>query len=329
MINVGLVGTGFVAHQRARALVGNRRGQLLAVAGHDWDATQVFAATYGAIACPTWQDLLNHPALDLVMVCHINADHGAVAIAALEANQHVVVEYPLALNLAEAEQILTLARSKGLCLHVEHIELLGPAHQALQQHIGAIGQPIYGRYLTCKPKHPAPASWTYSPDLFGFPLVGALSRIHRLVHSFGPVERVYCQNHYDNLHPTESGWNYYSACVCTAQLTFTSGLLAEVTYAKGQIGWLEQRRFEVLGRQGQILLEGDQGRLITQAAAPCAIALGSRRGLLARDTENVLDHLTTGSPLYCQAEESLYSLRVANAAQRSATTGQAIGLPAV
>ncbi|XGB41008.1 MAG: hypothetical protein LVS60_11515 [Nodosilinea sp. LVE1205-7] len=203
---------------------------------------------------------------------------------------------------------------------------MSPAHQALQQHLQAIGQPIYGRYLTYKPKHPAPAAWTYSPDLFGFPLVGALSRIHRLVHSFGPVERVYCQNRYDHLHPTESGLNCYSACVCTAQLTFTSGLLAEVTYAKGQIVWLEQRRLELLGSQGQILLEGNEGRLITSSEPGRPIPLGSRRGLLARDTEMVLDHLTTGSPLYSQAEASLYSLRVAHAAQRSATTGQAIAL---
>lgn len=326
MIKVALVGTGFVAHQRARALMASPGGRLVAVAGHDWSTTQAFAATYGALPYPTWQDLLNHPALDLVIVCHINADHGPVAIAALETNHHVVVEYPLALDPAAGAAILSLARAKGLCLHVEHIELLGPAHQALQQHLEEIGQPIYGRYLTCKPKYPALPTWTYSPDLFGFPLVGALSRIHRLVHSFGSVERVYCQNYYHNLQLRESGLTYYSACLCTAQLTFSSGLLAEVTYAKGQIVWLEQRRLELLGSHGQILVEGDQGRLVTPSAPDRVFPLGSRRGLLARDTEMVLDHLNTGNPLYSQAEDSLYSLRVANAAERSAATRQAITL---
>ncbi|XGB41007.1 MAG: Gfo/Idh/MocA family oxidoreductase [Nodosilinea sp. LVE1205-7] len=105
MIKVGLVGTGFVARERARALIESQQGQLVAVAGHDWRATQAFAATYGAVPYPTWQDLIKDSTLDLVMVCHINAGHGSVAIAALEAHRHVVVEYPLALDPQEAEKI--------------------------------------------------------------------------------------------------------------------------------------------------------------------------------------------------------------------------------
>ena len=52
--------------------------------------------------------------------------------------------------------------------------------------------------------------------------------------------------------------------------------------------------------------------------------IGSRRGLFAKDTAMVLDHLTIGTSLYVTSEASLYSLKVADAAQQSAASASAI-----
>lgn len=54
--------------------------------------------------------------------------------------------------------------------------------------------------------------------------------------------------------------------------------------------------------------------------------MGSRRGLFAKDTAMVLDYLTTGTPLYITPDRSLQSLKVADAARRSAETGETIEL---
>ena len=54
------------------------------------------------------------------------------------------------------------------------------------------------------------------------------------------------------------------------------------------------------------------------------IDIGSRRGLFAKDTGMVLDHLHTGAPLYVSPNESLYALKVADAARRSAQTKETI-----
>jgi biliverdin reductase len=259
------------------------------------------------------------------MVCHINRDHGAVTLAALAAQKHVVVEYPLALTVPEAEAALALASTNQCLLHIEHIELLGGTHQALKAHLPVLGLPIYARYCTLSPKLLAPESWTYSPELFGFPLIGALSRLHRLVDSFGSVERVYCQNHYQGLKTNLEELSRYTTCLCTAQLTFTSGLIAEVVYGKGEGIWDGVRRFEVWGEAGKITLDSEQGDLLTtEGRRP--IAVGSRRGLFATDTKMVLDYLLDQTPLYCTPEASLYSLRVAAAAQESARTGQAVSV---
>lgn len=327
-VRVGMVGTGFVARLRAEALRVSDRASLIAVAGHSPADTQAFAAQYNAVAVDNWKALIDRPDLDLIVVCHINRDHSTVAAAALEANHHVVVEYPLALSAEQAQPLLTQAQAKQRLLHVEHIELLGGTHLAVKAHLGAIGQPFYARYCTLSPRRPAPSTWTYCPELFGFPLVGALSRLHRLIDCFGPVARVYCQNHYGGPTPGSEGRTCYRTCLCTAQLTFASGLIAEVTYGKGEALWQATRRLEVLGSNGSLCIEGDQGTL-SGPQGTRDLKVGSRRGLFAADTEQVIEHLLTGQALYCTPEASLYTLQVANAAQRSAATGRVVDVTAL
>lgn len=327
VVRIGMVGTGFVARLRANALQTSDRASLVAVAGHNPADTQAFAAQYNAVAVDDWKALIDRADLDLVVVCHINRDHSTVVAAALEANHHVVVEYPLALSADEAQPLLTLANAKQRLLHVEHIELLGGTHLTAKANLGAIGQPFYARYGTLSPRRPAPATWTYCPELFGFPLVGALSRLHRLIDCFGPVARVYCQNHYGGLTPGPQGLAHYTTCLCTAQLTFASGLIAEVTYGKGEALWQTTRRLEAIGSDGSLCLDGDQGTL-TDAQGTRALEVGSRRGLFAADTAQVIEHLLTGRALYCTPEASLYTLQVATAAQRSAVTGRVVDVAA-
>lgn len=323
VVRVGLVGTGFVARLRADAIQGMASARLVAVAGHTTAETAAFAEQYNATALAHWQDLVTYADLDVIMVCHVNSGHHTVVEAALEANLHVVVEYPLALNAEQAQLLLALAQAKQRLLHVEHIELLGGTHRALKANLAAVGLPFYARYCTLAPRRPASLTWTYCPHLFGFPLVGALSRLHRLIDCFGPVARVYCQNHYSGLTQSPEGMACYTTCLCTAQLTFASGLIAEVVYGKGEALWEPTRRLEVTGSEGYLCFEGDRGT-ITNAQGTRPLEVGSRRGLFAADTAQVIDHLLTGQTLYCTPEASLYTLQVAIAAQRSAAIGQVV-----
>lgn len=322
-IRVGLVGTGYAAKLRAGALQADPRAHLLVIAGYTSQKTAAFSQTYGAETASTWTDLIARSDIDLVIISTINRDHGPIVRAALQAGKHVVVEYPLDLDLNLAEESLTLAKSRQRLLHVEHIELLGGLHQAMQKHLPRIGVPGYVRYSTLNPQHPAPRKWSYQAELFGFPLMGALSRIHRLTNLFGEVATVACQNRYDTdaIAPLSAG--FHNAFLCTAQFRFKSGLVAEVTYGKGDKLWRPMRRMEVHGGQGGLIIDGDQGTLIlSEGSQP--IEVGTRRGLFAKDMTMVLDHLLEGCPLYVTPAESLYALKVADAARRSAETGQVI-----
>ena len=320
-IRVGLVGTGYAARVRAETLQADDRSQLVAVAGHGAGATQSFSQTFQAEAMPSWQALVERSDLDLVIVSNINSEHGAIARAALQNGKHVVVEYPLAIDLAEAEALVELAKAQNQLLHVEHIEILSGIHLAIQGALAEVATPFYVRYASLAPQRPAPQKWTYYPQMFGFPLVGALSRIHRLTHLFGQVVSVSSQARFWG----HDAAPFFNACLCTAQLKFTSGLIADVSYGKGDAIWQPDRSLHIHAAEGAILIDGETGKLITPTATR-DLEMGGRRGLFAQDTASVLNHLTTGAPLYVAIESSLHALRVADAARRSVETGRVISL---
>ncbi|NJL35613.1 MAG: Gfo/Idh/MocA family oxidoreductase [Leptolyngbyaceae cyanobacterium RM2_2_4] len=315
-IRVGLVGTGYAAKLRAEALQTDPRSHLITVAGHTPEKAVAFSQTYATETSSSWIELVQREDLDLIIIATVNRDHGAIARAALQAGKHVVVEYPLSLNYAEAEELVELAQAKGKLLHVEHIELLSGVHQAIVDALPAIGSVFYVRYANLNPQRPAPQKWTYQPDLFGFPLIGALSRVHRLTDLFGQVDSVNCNARFWNTDLPD----YYTTCLCTAQLQFQNGVVADLTYGKGEVLWKSERSLEIHGEKGALLFEGDRGTLV-QPDTTHPLEVGSRKGLFAKDTAAVLDHLTSGSPLYVTSTASLYALKIADAARRSAETG--------
>ncbi|VXD17701.1 Oxidoreductase-like [Planktothrix serta PCC 8927] len=320
-LRVGIVGTGYAAKMRATALKGDERSQLVAIAGHTPASTIALSQEFDVTVSASWVDLVDRPDLDLVMICTINRDHGAIARRALEQGKHVVVEYPLSLDPQEAEFLITLAQEKNKLLHVEHIELLGGLHNAIKASLAAIGQVFYVRYVTVNPEHPAPAKWTYQPSLFGFPLSGALSRLHRFTDLFGTVASVNCQTQYWDIEP-----DLYKACLCNARLTFNNGILGESVYGKGEVFWQSDNTFTLYGEQGTLIFTPEKGQLIQNDRIQ-NIEVGSRRGLFVKDTEMVLDCLYQGTPLYVTPEASLYTLKVADVARQSSLSGETVKIP--
>lgn len=268
-----------------------------------------------------WPTLVHSPRLDAVFVSTINRDHATVAKVALQAGKHVIIEYPMALTLSAATALIELAERQQRLLHVEHIELLSGMHELLRQELPGLGDVLHASYATFKAARPAPERWTYAPDLFGFPLVGAQSRLHRLVDLFGPVSRVACQLQYEGTKLPDR----FTSCFCQAQLTFASGTAATVTYGKGESIWQSRRSLEIHARKGGLIIEGDRADLI-RAERAYPLKTGARRGLFYQDTRQVIDALCEGTPLYVTPRESLQSLAAAIAAGEAAASGRVITL---
>ncbi|MEM7795103.1 MAG: Gfo/Idh/MocA family oxidoreductase [Cyanobacteria bacterium P01_C01_bin.118] len=316
-IYAAVIGTGFAAAKRVESLQEIPQTHMSTVVSRSLERSQHFGLQHQIPAC-TITDLWRDLDINLVFICTVNSDHGHLVQQALENNKHVVVEYPLALDIKQATDLIRLARQRQRLLHVEHIELIGGLHLAMQQHLTAIGTPHYVRYRTLAPKHPAPKKWSYRSELLGFPLMAALSRIQRLTDLFGPVDYVTCDGGIE-----QDATDYFRSCLYSAQLRFCNGTLAELTYGKGEGLWRRSRYIEARGDQGCLVFDGNRGTLIT-AAGEQSILAAPRQGLFQKDTQWVVEHLLTSKRLYVQPEESLYSLQVAAALQRALELGKRV-----
>ncbi|GAB4211935.1 MAG: Gfo/Idh/MocA family oxidoreductase [Synechococcales cyanobacterium] len=323
-VRVGIIGTGYAAKQRLTALLADGRVTVVGVAGRQRQRVETLTEGCGATAFIGAEALLKVPDLDLVFICGVNQAHAECVQQALELGRHVVVEYPLALDLEQALFLINYARSRQRLLHVEHIELLSGVQTLLRQHIPKLGEVFAIHYTTITATRPAPDRWTYQTELFGFPLLGAVSRLHRLIDLWGAVQSVYCQVRY---HGAEMPRRFRS-CHCVAQLQFANGIPATVVYGKGESFWRSQRTLDVQGSLGGLFVDDDIATLV-QGTEAQPLDTGSRLGLFALDTQMVLDHLFEQKPLYVQPEQLVHTLAVAWAAQRSAETGQTMGIDGV
>ncbi|MEO0490374.1 MAG: Gfo/Idh/MocA family oxidoreductase [Cyanobacteria bacterium J06659_2] len=329
LIHVGLVGTGYAAQKRADAFREDERSHLVGIYGTNPERVEHLCQTYDARAFDSYHELINHPDIHLVVISTQNHLHGAIAKAALETRKHVVVEYPLSLSLEEAMHLISLAAEQHVLLHIEHIELISGIHHAVVEALPLIGTPFYAKSTSLRMESTVPDKWSYDPERVGFPLMAALSRIQRLVAVFGKVVTVSCQSRFWTIegtiheHPTVT--TPYQSCLCSAQLRFESGLIADLVYGKGTTIWNTERSLSIHGETGMIQLNGSHGQLI-RADGSQELTVGSRKGLFAKDSRMVLDALTKGTPMYVTPEQSLYALQVADAARRSALMSSMIQL---
>jgi predicted dehydrogenase len=67
------------------------------------------------------EELLKDTSIQAVYVATNNRTHVPLAMQALNAGKHVIVEKPLATNSADAMALIDLAKSKGLSLYVDHM----------------------------------------------------------------------------------------------------------------------------------------------------------------------------------------------------------------
>jgi 2-hydroxy-4-carboxymuconate semialdehyde hemiacetal dehydrogenase len=90
-------------------------------AGRKSSSTEEFARRFGYKKWTTDLDeALADPEVDVVIIAGPSETHAVMAIKAVEAGKHTLVEIPIAMSLAESERVVATAREKGLTLGVSH-----------------------------------------------------------------------------------------------------------------------------------------------------------------------------------------------------------------
>jgi predicted dehydrogenase len=131
---VGIIGCGNIAGPYARSLAEHDEVHLVAVTDVDTARADAFAAEHDVRAHHSLETLLADPDIDIVVNLTVHHAHYAVTKQALEAGKHVYSEKPMALEAAEARELVALATGRGVRLACSPATFLGEA----QQTVGAI-----------------------------------------------------------------------------------------------------------------------------------------------------------------------------------------------
>lgn len=133
LVRIGIIGAARVAvYAMIEPALNNKRARLAGIAARDPARAAAFAARHGvARAHQTYDELIDDPDIDLVYVATPPALHASVAVRAIEAGKHVLVEKPFAADAREAREVLAAAVRSGKRV----FEAFHYRHHALWQRI--------------------------------------------------------------------------------------------------------------------------------------------------------------------------------------------------
>jgi predicted dehydrogenase len=107
---------------------------VVAYAGRDAEAMAATARLHDVPHTYTdWRALLADPAVELVHIVTPPDKHAEMAIAALRAGKHVLIEKPLTVTNEEADAILAAARGAGKIAGINYVMRYDPLYQAVTQ----------------------------------------------------------------------------------------------------------------------------------------------------------------------------------------------------
>ena len=142
---IGCGGFGWFAMQQFAQVPGV---QLAAMAGTHRPAAELAVRRFGIPNVGEVERLVADPRIDLVYIATPPFLHHAQAMLALEAGKHVICEKPLALNLAQADEMLSLARARDRLLVANLMQRYNPVFQRVQRLIASqvLGEVLHGYF---------------------------------------------------------------------------------------------------------------------------------------------------------------------------------------
>src|SRR4051812_43323180 len=125
-LNFALIGCGLVGRKRAIAI--NRTASLLWACDSDPQrASEVAALAPGAHSASEASAAITDPRVHAVIVATFNDALGRLALAAINAGKHVLIEKPGALNGPQLRTLETAAKKSGVCVRLGYNHRFHPA----------------------------------------------------------------------------------------------------------------------------------------------------------------------------------------------------------
>ena len=170
-IRFGLIGYGLFGAHHGRAIANTAGAELRAIAVVSDESRAKAAESHPGVAVyADYRELLARDDIDAVSVAVPNRWHHEVGRAVLASERHLLLEKPMALTLADCDDLVKLAERHELVLAVGHelrvSSLWGGVKQLIAE--GAIGQPRAALVeLSRFPYRPGSAGWRYDRERVG------------------------------------------------------------------------------------------------------------------------------------------------------------------
>jgi predicted dehydrogenase len=145
-LGVVVVGAGYWGPNLVRNFNASSAWSVIAVCDQDLERAQKLAGTVnGASAVASIHEAMALPGVDAVAIATPARTHEAIALTALRAGKHVLVEKPLADSVDSGRRMLATARENGLVLMADHTYCYTPAVLKIRELIedGELGDILF------------------------------------------------------------------------------------------------------------------------------------------------------------------------------------------
>lgn len=336
-MRIGIVGAGQIAGAYAKDLTSYPELDLVGVTDVVGSRAEELAGAFGVRPYADLAELLDGE-VDMIVNATGFAAHASVTRQGLLAGKHVYTEKPLASTPEDADELVRLARERGLRLACAPCNHLGEAQQTTWHHLskGSIG-PVRTVYAEAhggriESWHPAPESFFAAgpmADLAVYPLT-------LLTTFLGPVRTVAAQGRVlraQRRGRDGSAFSVTSPDFVVAMLTLAGGALVRLTTSFD----LPRRGPNSAGLE----FHGDDGylRLDDWQLFPAKVALAPPEGPFTtvpllrapqhevengRGVREVADAIAAGRPHRGSAEQGAHLVDALAAAARSLETGRSV-----
>jgi predicted dehydrogenase len=224
-LRIGVAGAGHFGRYHALKVAASDRARLVGI--YDPDTERAKTVGWEAGAPDMTFDALLASIDALIIAAPAEAHHG-LAATALRAGKHVLVEKPIAADLAQADELVDLARSTGLVLQVGHLERFSAAYLALSARSRS---PLYVEAVRIAPFKPRGTDVSVILDL----MIHDLDLVLALVDS--PISTVDAVGA-----PIASAFED----IANARLRFENGAVATITASR--VSMRTERRMRIFAR---------------------------------------------------------------------------------
>jgi UDP-N-acetyl-2-amino-2-deoxyglucuronate dehydrogenase len=329
-LKIALVGCGGIAQAHWKGIqTYSPRIQVTAVIDTDAERAAAMAEQTGATPFTSLAEALAQGDFEAVDILLAHSLHEEAAVLAFAAGKHVVLEKPMAHNLASAARIQAAAKQAGTVFMVAEQAQYWPDARAVRDLIqaGAIGEIITARAFFGGPTRPlgdGPRPWRYDLAMAGggITMDGGAHWIRPLRMWLGEIDEVVAVT---GRPLAEMDGESLSRSI----LRFRSGTVAILDALTAGAAMGPGEEFRVTGTEGEILIKkgwGGRVLLFDREHREGKVILDNkdegRAAAFGYELNDFVGAVLDGTPLEAGPEYSLGELRTAFAIYRSAESRQ-------